>query len=712
MKGIIIAALLVATLSFSIKLVDIEIDGLKTVPEASISNVIESYVGKNLDLDLIKNIKEDVLETGYFQDVKVDLEDVEGGMRLVLNVEEYPTLKGWKIDIEGPELVSKEDLENSVELEKGIALNVMKVRKTLENFKNLYQDAGYFLVEFGGDMKDGVYIFKIKEYAIWDVSFEGVEGIDSKRLNEAITIKRYKDYVSMNPILKIFTDVKSYYPKISEVQSTVFKLNEMVYFESINPRFEKFKPENVEGNFVKLIFDVKLRKIVDSPVLVKKIELKNVTLLDPESLNVDLSGTVTNEQILESAQRIMDEYSRKGYMMTWVVPKFEDGTLIYDVREKFVSRITYEGLSRTRKYLLKDLITIEVGDPLKRDSLSETYANLNRSNYFQKVDIIPRTTKESTYVELVFEFQEKEKRFNFMGGIAWAPPKVGDWWMGFGGQLSLSTTNPLGYGQNGSISLNLGLEKKSLNLRYSVPRPFQMPMKFSAQTEISYTYESTETQSTETILVGGGVDLSTVPILGNVLGMGIGYDWETTNGDVRNTLKVSIFHSYDTRDSALNPRNGIRIFERFEKAGIFNLNGEDYLKVIGSLRIYHDLLWNFFFAFESYGGFVDLKEGDESIKLAFANSVRGYETLEGLYAYRASLQLKYALSGEGVPMNLLVFYDIGNATNGVENLGNFLWSSGIGLQIVLPVLGNVEIGYCYKSRTSSFDLYFTLGMMP
>ncbi len=721
MRHAVFLFLILASVALPIKLLDIRFEGLKTVPQASLTELVSGYIGEEITLDLINTVKKAVLETGYFKDARADLEDEQNGMVLVLSLKENPVLKDWKIEIEGPGLLEIEKLEENVNLEKGVAFNAKKAYDTLLKLKKEYEKEGYFLIEVNGNLEDdGVYRIKILEYGVWDLVFEGeTRGLDEEDLKKRLGIPLLKDYYSLKPLFRLFLNKDNYYPKVSTIQALMYRLSEMVFFsKDTRLDFKKVQIPNVKDHMVDLVVTVKQRRIVDHDVPVQHLEITGMKLLKEDEIREKLSwilkDRVSNFEILKSAQQIIDEYSKKGYMMVWVIPEYSDGTLKLDVREKYISDMEYDGLETTKDYLVDDMVTFRVGEPLEKSKILETYGNLNRSNYFDKVDIEPLGDKESTEVKLILKLKEKEKKFQFIGGVAWAPPKEEDWWMGFAGQLDFRAVNPYGLGQVFSIALNFGFKTKSLNLEYSIPRPFLQPFRFDGRAYYTHTSESTETGettvSTITQTVGTWLDISSLPFWNNTVSAGAGYELKFVNDEPNNTLKFRVGHVFDNRDSSLNPKRGFKTSERFEKAGFLNLNSEDYLKLTFSFDAYGPIWEKFFWAIQTYGGGIDLKRGDEKITLAYYNGIRGYPTLEGLYGYRISSQIKYSFLEDPVPMNALVFYDFGKVTDDFEDLfEDPLYSYGIGLEIVIPILTNVEFGYCYKSKYDSWDLYFLLG---
>ena len=78
----------------------IEIVGNRRIDSGTILNKIASRVGEPLSMETIQQDIRAIYDTGgYFENVQVDSEPVEGGVRLIYRIEEKPIISS--ITIEG-----------------------------------------------------------------------------------------------------------------------------------------------------------------------------------------------------------------------------------------------------------------------------------------------------------------------------------------------------------------------------------------------------------------------------------------------------------------------------------------------------------------------------------------------------------------------------------------------------------------------------------
>ena len=713
MKRVVIFLVLLSALSFSSVISNVEFKGLENLSQKFAKSLVKDYIGSDASLESVSMMKKALLESGYFESIDAKLNiDENGNIIVVFYVKENPILKKWDIDIDGPELVSKNDLASAVVLKDGTILNLNDLKVSIQNIADVYRDNGYVLIEAYPEIGQGTLTIHIKEYALWDVKFEGIDGIDENSLKKEMGLKLYKDYQKAPFYMKWFLSEKDYYPKLSNIQMALKTLQDKVYFESVSLKVEKIK-KDVKANLVDLVFDLKLRKLFDrkknlslkieGASLIKESEIRKA--LDwSKKLELDSMG------VLMKAQKLLDLYKDKGYMLTWVDVIVKNDAAIFKVYEKRIGSIEYEfekngqscivksekdscSFSHTRLILVKDLVSFKKGDPLKKSSLVSSYAALSRSRYFDKVDIVPLGDRESTNVTIRVSLKEKEKKFQFMGGAGWGPP--GDnkaWWEGIMGQLQLSTINPLGLGQNISLSLNLGLDKKVVQIGYSIPRPFDAPL--TVGSGFGYTYTSDATSATSNVYVKGSIQ--TLALFDNIFGVSSKYSYDFQSND--QSLEVSLSHDYDTRNAPFLPTSGFRSKEIFTISGI--LKSDQSYTLMQSGEIHIPIYWKFHAALKEFYGRV--LRGDGKITPAPRDSVRG-QSLSGSEVMRGAAEIRYRVYDQEMPVDLVLFYDAGKAES-------FVWSSGLGIGIAAPIFGEIEFGYAYKYPQDSFDLYFVFGM--
>ncbi len=686
---------------------DLKFLGLETVEASELRQLARDYLNVELTDQGVQDLLKKIFDTGYFSSLEPKAITTAAGYVLEIHLQENPVVKDWQITVEGPDLIKKSDLEAVVKVEKNKALSITKVRESLQAIKDKFDEAGYFLVEISGDFKDGVYVFNVVEYALWEVYFEGeTDGLDFSKIRQQIKIDTLKDYYTTPGFLRIFTkDIKRCYPKVENISSVMSVLSKYVYFDAnTSMNFEKVSIDGVDEKTAVLKINTVLKKVVSDGKQFEKIEIVGNTLIPTKELEAILSfrpGQVLyNVDVLKAMQAIVEYYESKGYLMTYVLAAERGNVLTFQIFEKHVSDVEFKGFEITKKYVIDDLITFEKGEALKKQDFYDTSSALNRTQFFESVSVYPTGTMEATNVNVVIEIAEKKRKFDLSGGISWTPFAGKEWYEGFVGQVTLSAINPFGYGQSFSISGELGLQTKTVTFEYSIRKPFELPATLGAL--ISYENTTADSSLTNIFKVGG--NFTTLRSQGHAFGAGITYEYRyysLLSAD-ENTIILSGNYSYDTRNNAIYPTEGRYLYVNLDKAGLFGiLDDRDYWKARLDVRIYMPVYQDILsVAVRGFASSLFLEKYkipgtiQETITFYGVNSVRGTDSAKAKAGWLGTFELRYDLKSQTVPMYVLAFVDVGGTGNSLQQT-NVKFTAGPELDIALPMLGVLGFGVAY-----------------
>ncbi|AJG40358.1 hypothetical protein TRQ7_02615 [Thermotoga sp. RQ7] len=704
---VLVIAFLAAS-SMAVYISDVKFEGLNVITPDFITQKVGKLFGE-VTSDEIQDYLKKIFDLGYFSSLTPSLEPSDVGYKLIVTLKENPTVSDWKIEVEGPGLVDRKEIEKLVKIEKSKPLNTNSLKETFEAIRNRYQEAGYFLVEINGSFENGTYRIVVKEYALWDIVFNGeTDGLDIVSILSKAKIKTLRDYYASSPLVRFFTmSKKDFYPTLSEVNKLISVLNSYPFFSrETSVDFKKTTVKDIEEkNVVIMVINVVQRRIFEGEKKFKEILFHGNTIFTDQELlrasGLSTDETYTNSQILLAMNRLVDFYERNNYPYVWVEARVEDDRLVFNVYEKYVRSVKIEGLKRTRPYVVENLITIKEGEPLNKEEIMLTYSYLQNSRYFDSVNIYPQLSQNATQVDVVVDLKEAEKTRNFIGGLGWTMPKEGEWWQGFSGTVQLSAVNSFGYGESFSIDLNLGFIERSVEGTVKLPIKLDVPMNL----ELGAGYTNYATSSgTDTVSLKGIV--STLPYKGHSFGVGALYEKELVE-DSKGTLAALFKYRYNTKNSAILPTEGYYLSFDLTRAGILELNDQKYWKGILSGEAYYPIFESLYWSFKGTGGMVYNEIGTELLEVSGPYTVRGYDYFETEKMFKLSVDLNWILQRENVPVVTGVFFDYG----GIEEDGNMklLSSAGVKLDLVIPLLGSVEVGGAYRFNEKNWQIYFFMG---
>ncbi len=217
----------------------IEISGNERVMENEILSETKIEVGDQFNSDQIKKDMQSIYDLGYFQDVTVNFQNHDGGLKVIFNVVENPTIQ--KVNIKGLEVYEKEQILEWMGVEEGNLLNVKKLNKGLKNVISNYQDNGYIVVNYSdvNISEEGILTVELDLGHINEIKLSGNE--------------KTKDYVIFREIELEEGQVLN----INEVRSTSRSIYRLNYFNDINPELKRIGEDN---NAVNVVFNLDEKK--------------------------------------------------------------------------------------------------------------------------------------------------------------------------------------------------------------------------------------------------------------------------------------------------------------------------------------------------------------------------------------------------------------------------------------------------------------------
>ncbi len=217
----------------------IEISGNEHVMKNEIMSEVKIEVGDQFDSDQIKKDMQSIYDLGYFQDITVNFQNYEGGLKVIFNVVENPVIQDIKI--EGMEVYEKPRVLEWLGVSKGNILNVEQLNSGLENVIKNYQDNGYIIVNYSD--------VNITEEGVLNI------GIDLGHINSIKLSgnEKTKDYV-------IFREIdleEGQVLNINDVRTASRRIYRLNYFNDINPELNRIGEDN---NEVDIVFNLDEKK--------------------------------------------------------------------------------------------------------------------------------------------------------------------------------------------------------------------------------------------------------------------------------------------------------------------------------------------------------------------------------------------------------------------------------------------------------------------
>ncbi|HNQ87245.1 MAG TPA: outer membrane protein assembly factor BamA [Verrucomicrobiota bacterium] len=719
--GLLLAAAPVAAQRAAppVKEVEIRHIGPPAVSDALIRANIRVKVGDPYVRSSADDDVGNLWKTGYFYNVRVVEEAVEGGVKLVYLVQGNPTL--MQISFTGNERFSDKKLLKKLTSKVGEPLSERKLFADTQEILKLYQKVGLQKTQVKSvpvvddKLGKGTVTFEIAEapkVRLADVEFVGAEGFKQSKLRKVIKTRRHW-WLSWLTGSGVFKDEQ--FEEDKERLSAFYRDEGYIDYELKDTALE---PVDAKRSNLKLTVSEGKRYRVgevdfDGNALFGSDEIetqsrsrdKNNKLR--QGLTMGPGQVFTPRGLRSDREAVEDFYGGRGYIDARVdpvrVPNTGAGTMdityqIEEGKKSYIEKIEIKGNTRTKDRVIRRELAVSPGEVFDMVRVKLSTNRLYGLNYFSKVDAQPEPTDVPDRKNLVIGVEERNTG-DFRAGAGFS--SVDDL-VGF---VEVSQGNfdlfkwpyflGTGAGQKIRLRLQVGTERKDIQLTFI--EPWFLGRKLSLATDFYHRELRYYSDLYDTELTGARVSLTRT--LWNDFWLGsVGYVIENVGivnmpdpsggfdpvpPEIRveegHTLVSKVISSvaYDTRNSVLLPNRGQRSAIEAEFAGgPFGGDTDFYKLQFKTARYIKGLAPGHVLELTGQIGVVDNHGSDDMVHLYDRFFLGGLWNLRG-YKYRdvgpydqtgeeplGGRTYWYASAEYSIPiierLRLAAFYDIGN----------------------------------------------------
>jgi outer membrane protein insertion porin family len=711
---------------------NININGLKRVERETALSYAGIDAGSTVSADELNAALKRLYDTGLFSDINFDT----AGNTLVINVVENPIIGIRAFD--GNNKIDDKILESEVQSAPRSVFNKAKVQQDVQRILDVYKRAGRYGVSVEPK------IIKKPENRV-DLIFEIEEGPEAKI--DTINFIGNKHYTSKDLQGEIMSKESRWYRLFSSAEN--FDREKMNYDQELLRRFYN---RHGYADFAVVSAIAELSKDKTSFVLTftvdegKRYEVNSVAVksfvpdVDANQwykyITFDKGEWYNADEIEKTVNSLTEELSKKGFVFVEVVPDIQKDRntgkldVTFNIKENakvFVNRINITGNTRTLDEVIRREFRLSEGSVFNVAKIKESRRNIERLNYFSKVDI---DSERVGYDKADVNVNVEEKSTGYFN--------VGVGYSTVNGALiraGITENNFLGKGQQ--VSVNAGMSERTTDYGFSFTEPYFMGRRLSAGTDLFYQTEDYQDES--------NYDMDT-------MGGRVRFGWNYTDDlsqSVRYTLKQDKIKNassaskyiqeeegstmdsvigqtmvYDKRDSAIKPREGYYLSFGNDVSG---LGGDDkYLKFDAKAYKFYTLSDYYTFKFFVNGGYVT-GYGSEDVHLAQryflgGNTMRGFETggisardkytddaLGGNWMVWGGTELAFPLGLDELGIRGRTFVDVGT-TGKPDNVNgdDINYSSaprvaaGFGFEWTSP-MGKIDIDFGFPIVKKDYD---------
>jgi outer membrane protein insertion porin family len=721
------------------KVIQVRVEGNKRVSKDAILIRVKTRAGQPYSPSQIRRDVKAINKLGFFEDVKVRIEDRAEGKVVTFLIKEKPTIR--EIVIVGNEKVKTKDIEGVLTLQPQSILNYKALQDNLNKIQELYKQKGFYNAQITYELKDlegnqkGV-VFRINEgrkFYVKKIEFRGNEHFHDKELRKVMATKQrgFLSWITGSGVL----DPETLRQDIERIAAFYY-----------NHGFLKVKVSKPKIRTDEKWIYITIQIEEGDPYKVSSFRLQGDLLKDEETLKRKL-GTKVGEyfnraQLRRDIMKLSEIYADMGYAYTEVEPqtRIDDRAKTVDItldirknQKVYIGRIRIMGNTKTRDKVIRRELALNEGDVFSHTKLKESQKNLQALKYFEEVNITTTPGEVESKVDLNVEVKEKQTgTFSVGAGYSSVDKLVG--------VAQISQRNLFGRGYYVDLRLELGTERQFYQIR--LMDPWFMDTRVAMEV-IAYNTEREYLDYTRGATGGSIISYFPMGRFFKHLSGKVGYliedvevtdvdkdaatifqEWEIMGRTVTSEIVAGL--SIDTRDERLYPNKGILTTLQVEFAG---LGGDNYFgKYILSSSYYHPLYRDLVFHARGEIGYAHGWAGEklpvfERFFLGGLNSMRGFQPgsvgprdpktqdviggdKELFFNFEFIFPLVRQLDLRGV-----IFYDTGNAYLGPIDIADFRHSVGGGIRWNSPFGPiRIEIGYNLDPLSGEKDYEWAFGM--
>ena len=450
----------------------VNIEGNIRVEAEAVRLHLKARPGDVYDPEVVTQDVKAIYRMGFFDDVKADLSP--DGV-LTYAVKEKPYIR--EVKFQGYDKISKEKIETAFAVSPRTILDRDKITEGVEKVKKLYSDQGYVnakvdfaisIVENNQALVD-VAINEGSRLLIQKISFQGNKAFSESELTGVMATKKkwFLSFITNRGVLDrdMLTNdlalLSSYYYDHGYINH---KIDEPVILR---------RQDGIE---------VVIRVQEGEQYRVGKVEIGGDLIEDGQSLLKKLQITTgqifRGSRLREDIAALSDVYSNKGFAFVQVDPvtnvNFERKTIdialvITQGPPVYFNQVMIAGNTKTRDKVIRRELTAGEQTLFSGNKIKESRDALQRTGYFEDVQLTTKKTDEPDAVDLLVDIREGPTG-SFSIGAGYSS---GDKFLF---NTSVGEKNLFGLGQSLSASFDIGSTRQDFVLSFTEPYLYDTPL--------------------------------------------------------------------------------------------------------------------------------------------------------------------------------------------------------------------------------------------
>ena len=445
----------------------ISVEGNRRVEVETIRSYFKPGPGGRLSQAEIDDGLKALIETGLFQDVRIN----QVGGRLVVTVVENSVI--GRIAFEGNKKVKDEQLSAEIQSKPRGTFSRPMVQSDAQRIAEIYRRSGRYDVRVTPEIIEQPNNRVDLIFTVTEGSKTGVKSIEFVG-NVAYSSYRLKDIIKTREsnLLSFLGGADVYDPDRVEADRDLirrFYLKNGYADVQVVAALTEYDPD-------KKGFLVTFKIEEGQQYRVASVDFQtSIATLDTASMRsfsrVSVGSVYNAEALEKSVEEMQIEASRRGYAFAIVRPRgdrnFEQHTvsIVFAIDEgprTYIERINVRGNTRTRDYVIRREFDLSEGDAYNRALVDRAERRLKNLDFFKSVKIVTEPGSSTDRVILIVDLEEKSTGdFSVSGGYSTTDGALAE--------VSISERNFLGRGLYAKAAVTYGQYARGGSLSFVDP---------------------------------------------------------------------------------------------------------------------------------------------------------------------------------------------------------------------------------------------------
>jgi outer membrane protein insertion porin family len=455
----------------------IDISGNRRVAKEDIITYLREKPGHLFKVDNLASDVRSLWDSGFFDDVEVDMTRDDRGLILRFLVRERPNIKA--VEFEGNSEIENDKLQEAIEIKANTILSVPAVRRSVQKIKDAYAEKGYFLADVDSlvvPQRDNEVVvkFKIAEHqpvTVRRITFVGNYNVPEEELRAVMQ-------TGQQTILS-FGSGGAYRQDVFE--RDVLMLNALYYDKGYmnvqigTPRV-MLTPDREGIEITLLVHEGPRFKIRQLKVYERDADGKEVEPLGGRKALRQLvqakSGDYFNRaELVKDLGAVRTLYRDAGYANMEAEPETEldpvnkQVDIVIPIRRGplvHVERIEIKGNTKTRDKVLRREMEIEEGMLFSETKLEDSKRRIVALGYFERVDVSTEQGSTPETININFEVTERPTG-TFQVGAGFSSIE------NFIATAQIQQANLFGNGQSLALQAQISSLRQLISIRFFEP---------------------------------------------------------------------------------------------------------------------------------------------------------------------------------------------------------------------------------------------------